>query len=127
MLWHEFVALLLLLLMLPLAALIPGSPLEKRETYDFPMHHLVFFSALSTMLGFGGILLIFPSYNAELWALVVASLVGIVHATLYVLGLSNRFPHFTEQMPLPLKIIELLGLIWAILLTVSAVLAILSY
>lgn len=120
------VAVLVLVITVLSAAMIPGGPFEKRNFSQNSTTRMAVYNILLTALGLSGMLLIFPSYTGQHWAFAAAGLLGVVYVVLSILDLKNIFPKSPDQRTQLMRLMEIAGLISAVLLVIFAMLGYIS-
>ncbi|WP_421847537.1 hypothetical protein [Marinomonas sp.] len=108
---------LLVLSVLLLSALIPGGPVETRNFSHISPFILGSFNTFLTVLGIASFPLAYFCIGGGRLALIGSLLCGIGYFLVYALDLAKIFPISKDKMPKVLFIIEVLGLIISIPLT----------
>ena len=112
------IAALLVLSAVLLSLLIPGGPIEKRNFSHIAPAILGMFNTFLTVLGIASLLLAYFSIGAGNIALIASAICGLSYFLVYALDLAKIFPVSPDKMPTPLFIIEIVGLVVSIPLTV---------
>ena len=103
-----------------LSTLVPGGPIETRSFAHINPFTLGAFNTFLTTLCIGSLLLVYFVWKAERWAIVAAACFGLSYLSVYGLDLAQIFPVSPDAMPPALLIIEVLGAIAAVPLTLLA-------
>lgn len=107
-----------------LGILIPGGPIENRNFSHISPVVLLIFNTFLTILGIGSMLLAYFSLTSYEISFIAAAICGISYFTVYVLDLGKIFPVSPDKMPRALLIIEVVGLLLAIPLTLLSLVSI---
>lgn len=120
---NYLVTALLIISTVLLGLLIPGGPIEKRSFAHISPFILSAFNTFLTVLGFGSLMIAFFVYSGNGWVLLSASICGISYFLVYALDLGKLFPVSPDKMPRALIVIEVIGLLIAIPLTVLSLIS----
>ena len=120
------VAALLLVSSLLLGVLVPGGPIETRSFSHIDPVVLGGFNTFLTTLSMTSLLLTYFVWNDRRWAYVASLASGVSYFGVYALDLARIFPISPDAMPEALLVIEVLGAILSIPLSVVALKAVLE-
>ena len=104
-----------------LSTLVPGGPIETRSFAHINPFTLGAFNTFLTTLCIGSLLLVYFIWKSERWAIMAAVCFGLSYLGVYGLDLAQIFPVSPDAMPPALLIIEVLGAIAAVPLTLLAI------
>lgn len=114
-------------IMILLAVLVPGGPVETRSFADLPAWVYWGFNAFLIGLGvFTVIALVFAALKRR-WAFTTAIVAGALYILVYVLDLAGIFPVSPDPMPAALLWIEVIDSILAAVLILFSVKALKQY
>jgi hypothetical protein len=118
---------LLGVIMILLAILVPGGPVETRSFADLPAWVYWGFNAFLIGLGvFTVIALVFAALRRR-WAFTAAIVAGALYILVYVLDLAGIFPVSPDPMPAALLWIEVIDSVLAAVLILFAAKALKQY
>ena len=112
--YKRIVSVLLVLSTVLLAVLIPGGPIETRDFSHISPLVLGLFNSFLTILGMGGLVLVYFCWKYKHWAFYASLLCGTSYFFVYVLDLTGIFPTSPSAMPIALELIEYSGSIVSI-------------
>ena len=118
--YNYWTAILLSASGIALSTLVPGGPIETRSFAHINPFTLGAFNTFLTTLCIGSLLLVYFVWKAERWAIIAAACFGLSYLGVYGLDLAHLFPVSPDAMPPALLIIEVLGAIAAVPLTLLA-------
>ena len=117
---HRTLSLLLLLSGLGLSILVPGGPLENRDFSHISPIILALFNSYLTALGVGSFMLAYFCFQRQRWAFKAAVLAGVSYLWVYAIDLARVFPTSPTPMPTALEVVEILGVLLALPMSIVA-------
>ncbi|MEO1095863.1 MAG: hypothetical protein AAFX01_13290 [Cyanobacteria bacterium J06638_28] len=103
-----------------LSSLVPGGPIETRSFAHIHPIVLGSFNTFLTMLSLLSLLLVYFVWQSRRWAFGGAAVCGLSYFLVYGLDLAQVFPVSPDAMPAALLIIEVLGTVLSVPLTLLA-------
>ena len=117
---HRTLSLLLLLSGLGLSILVPGGPIENRDFSHISPIILALFNSYLTALGVGSFMLAYFCFQRQRWAFKAAVLAGVSYLWVYAIDLARVFPTSPTPMPTALEVVEILGVLLAMPMSIIA-------
>lgn len=117
---HRTLSLLLLLSGLGLSILVPGGPVETRDFSHISPIILALFNSYLTALGVGSFMLAYFCFQRQRWAFKAAVLAGVSYLWVYAIDLARVFPTSPTPMPTALEVVEILGVLLALPMSIVA-------
>lgn len=112
---------LLLLSAILLSVLVPGGPIETRNFSHISPLVLGGFNIFLTTLSLASFWLLYFIWQQQRWAFIASAMSGVAYFAVYVLDLAHWFPVSPDAMSPVLFVIEVLGTIVSIPLTVLSI------
>lgn len=91
--------------------MIPGGFIESRDFSHISPIILSGFNTFLTVLGLSSLFIAYFNFRNHSWARYVSTLCGLSYLTVYAIDLLKIFPKTSSPFPLPLLILEIIGIL----------------